>query len=166
LQLVTWVCCSTTRHYTTDLYNLYIITQTKFLKHVPNMPSSSSPSSSVDAAESARRTSEARAAVTASLQSVGTSVDSQIRTRTADLHANSAAISKQEKELARATATLAKQSKEWEKVLQGGTKKLNEVGDVQNWAEMLERDLLVLEETVRLLEEKNGSTGAETGRVV
>lgn len=31
---------------------------------------------------------------------------------------------------------------------------LKEVGDVQNWAEMIERDLLVLEETVKLAEER------------
>lgn len=102
------------------------------------------PSPPPTAAETARRTAEARAAVTASLSSVGASLDHEMRTRTADLHANAAAISKQEKELARQTAGLAKQSAEWDKLLQNGTKKLNEVGDIQNWAEMLERDLLVL----------------------
>ena len=30
---------------------------------------------------------------------------------------------------------------------------MNEVGDIQNWAEMIERDLLVLEETVRLVDD-------------
>ena len=30
---------------------------------------------------------------------------------------------------------------------------LKEIGDVQNWAEVIERDLLVLEETVRMVEE-------------
>lgn len=120
----------------------------------------SSPSDS----EAARHTAEARAAVTASLSSVGASLDNEMRTRTADLHANSAAISKQEKELAKQTAALAKQSAEWDKLLQGGTKKLNEVGDIQNWAEMIERDLLVLEETVRLVEGKEGEeTASGTG---
>lgn len=114
-----------------------------------NMPSSPPPSPE----EAARRQNEARAAVTASLLSVGASVDNEMRTRTADLHANSAAISKQEKELAKQTAALAKQTAEWDKLLQGGTKKLNEVGDIQNWAEMIERDLLVLEETVRLVDD-------------
>ncbi|KAG9185778.1 hypothetical protein G6011_07109 [Alternaria panax] len=113
------------------------------------MPSSPPPSPE----EAARRQSEARAAVTASLTSVGASVDNEMRTRTADLHANSAAISKQERELAKQTAALAKQTAEWDKLLQAGTKKLNEVGDIQNWAEMIERDLLVLEETVRLADD-------------
>ncbi|OAK93660.1 hypothetical protein IQ06DRAFT_298981 [Phaeosphaeriaceae sp. SRC1lsM3a] len=122
---------------------------------------SSSASSSTDAA---RRTAEARAAVTASLASVGASVDNDLRTRTADLHANADAISKQEKELAKQTAALAQESAKWQKLLDGGTKKLNEVGDIQNWAEMIERDLLVLEETVRLVDGKKAEeTASGTG---
>ncbi|KAF1836841.1 hypothetical protein BDW02DRAFT_520141 [Decorospora gaudefroyi] len=122
------------------------------------------PSPPSDATEAARRTAEARAAVTASLASVGASVDNEMRTRTADLHGNSVAIAKQEKELGKQTAALAKQTGEWDKLLQEGTKKLNEVGDIQNWAEMLERDLLVLEETVRLVEgKKSEQTASGTG---
>jgi hypothetical protein len=111
-------------------------------------------------AESARRTAEARAAVTASLASVGGSVDAELRTRAADLHANSIAIAKQEKELAKQTAALAKQSEPWQKLADTSTKKLNEIGDIQNWAEMIERDLLVLEETVRLAEGKKAPDSA------
>lgn len=102
--------------------------------------------------EASRRQAEARAAITASLQSVGASYDAGLQGRAADLHANAAAISKQEKELARHTAELAKQSAQWQKLAESSTKKLNEVGDLQNWAEMLERDLLVVEETLRLAE--------------
>lgn len=102
--------------------------------------------------DSARRTAEARAAVTASLAAVGSSVDAEMRTRAADLHANSNAITKQEKELAKQTAALAKQTAEFQKLADNSTKKLNEIGDIQNWAEMMERDLLVLEETMRLVE--------------
>lgn len=120
--------------------------------------------SSPTSTDAARRTAEARAAVTASLASVGASVDNEMRTRTSDLHANSAAISKQEAELAKQTAALAKESAQWEKLLNGGTKKLNEVGDIQNWAEMIERDLLVLEETMRLVDgKKSEETASGTG---
>jgi len=115
------------------------------------------PSPPSTAAETARHKAEARAAVTASLSAVGASLDHEMRSRTADLHGNAAAISKQERELARQTAAAAKQSAEWDKLLQSGTKKLNEVGDIQNWAELLERDLLVLEETVRLVDEGKGT---------
>lgn len=105
--------------------------------------------------ESARRTAEARAAVAASLASVGGSLDTEMRTRAADLHSNSEAIAKQEKELGKQTAALAKQTKQWQKLADTSTKKLNEIGDIQNWAEMIERDLLVLEETVRLVKGKD-----------
>lgn len=102
--------------------------------------------------DSARRTAEARAAVTASLAAVGSSVDNEMRTRAADLHANAEAIEKQEKEVAKQTAALAKQSGQWQKLADSSTKKLNEIGDIQNWAEMIERDLLVLEETLRMVD--------------
>ncbi|KAJ4353115.1 hypothetical protein N0V95_003649 [Ascochyta clinopodiicola] len=101
-------------------------------------------------------------AVLASLSSIGTSIDADLRTRTADLHANSAAIAKQEKELAKQTAALKKESDKWQKLGDTSTKKLNEIGDVQNWAEMLERDLLVLEETLRLADnDKAGGVSRE-----
>ncbi|KAF2090349.1 hypothetical protein K490DRAFT_35879 [Saccharata proteae CBS 121410] len=103
-------------------------------------------------AESDRRTAEARAAVTASLSSVGSSKDAELRTRAADIHANAAAISKQEKELAKQTAALAKEAARWQKLADTNTKKLNDFGDMQNWAEMIERDLLVVEETLRLVD--------------
>ncbi|KAH6618977.1 hypothetical protein C7974DRAFT_416312 [Boeremia exigua] len=107
----------------------------------------------------AQQQREARAAVIASLSSIGTSVDADLRTRTADLHANSAAIARQERELAKQTAVLQKEGDKWQKLGDTSTKKLNEIGDVQNWAEMLERDLLVLEETVRLVDEERAGAG-------
>lgn len=115
--------------------------------------------SSPPTAATAQQQREARAAVLASLSSIGTSIDADLRTRTADLHANSAAIAKQEKELAKQTAALRKETDKWQKLGDTSTKKLNEIGDVQNWAEMLERDLLVLEETVRLVDEQKAGAG-------
>jgi uncharacterized protein (DUF3084 family) len=119
--------------------------------------------SSPTTSTTAQQQREARAAVLASLSSIGTSIDADIRTRTADLHANSEAIVKQEKELAKQTAALRKESNKWQKLGDTSTKKLNEIGDVQNWAEMLERDLLVLEETVRLVDEERASGGLGGG---
>jgi Skp family chaperone for outer membrane proteins len=102
--------------------------------------------------DSQRRTAEARDAVTATLSSVGSSYDAELQRRAADLHANSKAIEKQENELKKQTAALAKQTAQWEKLVDTSTKKLKEIGDVQNWAEVMERDLLVIEETLRLVE--------------
>ncbi|KAF2762307.1 hypothetical protein EJ05DRAFT_204819 [Pseudovirgaria hyperparasitica] len=104
--------------------------------------------------EPEQRTAEARAAVTASLNSIGTSLDSKMKTRASDLHANAAGISKQETELAKQTTALAKERLQWQKLADTSTKKLNEIGDTQNWAETIERDLLVIEETLRLVEGK------------
>ena len=115
-------------------------------------------------------TVEARAAVTGSLNAVGANLDADIRQRAADLHANASAIASQEAELAKQTGALAKEGAAWQKLADTSTKKLNEVGDLQNWAEMIERDLLVVEETLRLVEGKpemgNASgTNADSRRV-
>ncbi|KAI9820742.1 MAG: hypothetical protein M1827_005112 [Pycnora praestabilis] len=111
--------------------------------------------------EANRRTNEARSALTASLSSVGSSLDSEIRGRALNLHSNSAAISKQEADLAKQTAALSKQSVQWQKMADNSRDKLKEIGDIQNWAELIERDLLVVEETLRIAEsgasEGNGS---------
>jgi hypothetical protein len=49
---------------------------------------------------------------------------------------------------------LAKQNEQWDKVVESARQGLKEIGDVQNWAEMIERDLLVVEEVLRLAEDK------------
>lgn len=83
---------------------------------------------------------------------MGAHIDSDLQGRASDIHTNSAAIQGQERELQAQTARLAKTTDRWQKELLTNTKKMNEMGDLQNWAEVLERDLLVLEETVRLAE--------------
>ena len=71
-----------------------------------------------------------------------------------DIHSNTAAITDQEKQIKTATEALGKESKKYDKVIEDGAKKLKELGDVQNWAEMLERDLLMLEETMSIVDEE------------
>ncbi|KAK4978534.1 hypothetical protein LTR66_010536 [Elasticomyces elasticus] len=95
---------------------------------------------------------DARAAVTATLNSAGSSLDTELRSRAANLHSNAAAILEQEAEIAKQTKELGKQNAQWQKLADTSTKKLNEVGDLQNWAETIEREFLVLEETLRLAE--------------
>ncbi|KAL1973019.1 hypothetical protein VTN31DRAFT_6561 [Thermomyces dupontii] len=102
-----------------------------------------------------KRTAEALAAFTASLHSIGTNLSAPLRTRAADIHANAQALAQQEERLARATADLARQNDQWQRqFVDETTKGLKEIGDLQNWAEMIERDLLVVEETIRLGEGK------------
>jgi len=107
--------------------------------------------------DTARQKAEARAAVEASLQSVESSYDADLRSRAVALHSSAASIAKQEKELRTQTQALAKQSAQWRTLANKTTKQLNEFGDVQNWAEMIERDLLVIEETLRLAEGRPAS---------
>ena len=96
---------------------------------------------------------EARTAIVASLNATGTSLERELKGRAIDLHASSNVIAEQEKELAKQTASLAKQGEQWQKLADCSTKKLNEFGDIQNWAEMIERDLMVVEETLHLVNE-------------
>jgi hypothetical protein len=112
----------------------------------------SPPTNQPQDSEAIRRTLEARTAFTASLHSVGQTVSADLRARAIDLHENAAAIQKQENELARHTAELAKQNDQWDNVVDSARQGLKEIGDVQNWAEMIERDLLVVEEVLRQVE--------------
>lgn len=105
------------------------------------------------------QTAEARAAFTASLTSVGTNLDADLRARATTLHENNAVLQKQEAELQKTTESVAQQSRELEKLADQGRQGLKEVGDLQNFAEMLERDLLVIEETLRLAEEEDRKQG-------
>lgn len=101
-----------------------------------------------------QQTAEARAAFLASLNSTGSTVSAALQTRVQDIHNNAAVISSQEKQVKTETEALGKESKKYEKVTEDGARKLKELGDVQNWAEMLERDLLVLEETMDIADEE------------
>lgn len=112
-----------------------------------------------------QRTAEARAAFLASLHSIGSHGDAELQARAKDIHTSSAALMKQEAELAKQTDLLAKQTNAFQKMAEESRGQLKEIGDVQNWAELLERDLQVLEETMTVVDEeeivdKKGATGA------
>ena len=98
-------------------------------------------------AETQRHVAEARAAVVASM---GNMVDSELQGRAAILHANAGALAKQERDVLAATDGLRKQREKLAREADAAARRLKEVGNVQNWAEVLERGFLILEETVRL----------------
>lgn len=98
---------------------------------------------------------------TALVASIGNTLDHELQTRASLLHANQAAIEKQERDVERALADLRREDDRLLKVLDKGSRQVKELGDVQNWAERLERDFLVLEETMRLVHE--GGSGSESG---
>lgn len=57
--------------------------------------------------------------------------------------------------MATSASSLRKETDKYNKAAEQARGKLKELGDIQNWAEVLERDLLVLEETVREGEERD-----------
>lgn len=123
-------------------------------------PTDTTPDTSSSAGSKAQ--SEARAAVLASLTSAGTSYTTALQSRAQDLHNNAAAIAAQQTQVERGSKNLAKESAKLEKEIDKTMKDMRELGDVQNWAEMLERDFMVLEETMRMVE-GGDETGLESG---
>ncbi|RDW90318.1 uncharacterized protein DSM5745_02093 [Aspergillus mulundensis] len=107
----------------------------------------------------------ATSAFTASLHSLGANYTSALVDRAQNLHSNSAALQKQEAQLAKHTEALRKQNDTWEKVADEGRNALKEIGDVQNWAELLERDLLVIEEVVGALESEDRDRELDEGNL-
>jgi hypothetical protein len=117
---------------------------------------------------SERQVAEARTAIVASIANL---VDRELQGRASMLHANAAAIERQQRDVARTTESLRRENVKLGKVAADAAEKIKEIGNVQNWAEVLEREFLVLEETARLVagdweSESEGSwTGSETASV-
>ncbi|KAG6010256.1 hypothetical protein E4U21_007305 [Claviceps maximensis] len=97
--------------------------------------------------ESERHVAAARAAVVASLSNL---FDSELQSRAGVLHGNAAALDRQERDVLRATDKLRREREKLAREADRAARKVKELGNVQNWAEVLERGFLVLEETVRL----------------
>lgn len=131
------------------------------------VPPSSTSASTTSSPPDPAQTQEARTAFLASLSSTGTSALQPLEQRARDIHTNSAPISAQEASVQNQTSSLAKENQSYEKMLGDAGGQLKEIGDVQNWAEMLERDLLVLEETMGIVEEEEDqrreNVGADSG---
>ncbi|KAI5799848.1 GCN5-like 1 [Geopyxis carbonaria] len=106
-----------------------------------------------------RRADEARQTLNQELHQLGSSVDMELRDRITTIHGNAAALDNQSKMLHNKTNQLAKTTKQWGGMADSARGKLKEIGDIQNWAEMIEHDLLLIEETLRIVhEEDDGSS--------
>jgi hypothetical protein len=90
-------------------------------------------------------------------------LDHELQTRAELLHANQAAIERQERDVGRALAGLRREDDRLLALLNRGSRQVKELGDVQNWAERMETDFLVLEETMRLVGEGGAGSGSESG---
>ncbi|CAG8892302.1 unnamed protein product [Penicillium egyptiacum] len=111
-----------------------------------------------------QRQKEALAAFTATLHSVGTNLEAPLRDRAANIQSNAAALERQEAELAENTQRLARQNQQWVGFADETRDGLKEIGDVQNWAEMIERDLLALEDMMDVVERGHGNENGDERR--
>ncbi|BCS08988.1 similar to An02g02310 [Aspergillus luchuensis] len=104
--------------------------------------------------EKSKETLEAKSAFSATLLNIGGTHASPLVERAHTITENAAALDKQQAELEAHTAALAKQNESWDKLAGEARDGLKEIGDVQNWAEVVERELLVLEEMMGYVESK------------
>ena len=119
----------------------------------PQSTTSTAISSTAPEIDPAKRTAEARTAFLASLQAIGSTADAGLQGRAADIAANHTVLNKQQEGLDEAAAALAKETGKYQKLADETRDKMKDVGDVQNFAEVIERELMVLEETLRIIEE-------------
>ncbi|KAK6601028.1 hypothetical protein H4I95_08010 [Botrytis cinerea] len=113
--------------------------------------------------ESSRQIAEARTALNASIQNIFTPHEHALKLRAQNLHQNSSALTKQETDLKKEIGKLGKEGDKLEKVVREGQRKVKELGNVQNWAEVLERDFLVVEEVLKLVDgESEEWSGSES----
>ncbi|KAF4449158.1 hypothetical protein F53441_7554 [Fusarium austroafricanum] len=111
-------------------------------------------------AETQRHVAEARRAVVATLENM---MDSELQWRASTLHSNATVLSKQAQDVQRATDGLRRENVKLAREADAAARKLKELGNVQNWAEVLERDFLVLEETVRLANSDRSCSCSDCG---
>lgn len=109
--------------------------------------------------ETQRHITEARAAVVAS---IGNMLDSELQSRASILHENATALSKQEQDVLKATDGLRVEREKLAREADLAAKRLKEIGNVQNWAEVVERGFVLVEETLRLAN-GGGSEGSYSG---
>ncbi|RPA87154.1 hypothetical protein BJ508DRAFT_301267 [Ascobolus immersus RN42] len=101
----------------------------------------------------------ANRALAASFQPLAASLEAPLKAHVQQIHQNAKALDQQTKNLERETAKLSRQTKEWNAVVNKTSRGLKEIGDVQNWAEMIERELAIVEETLRIVDEGEDISG-------
>jgi hypothetical protein len=77
------------------------------------------------------------------MNAIGQHATQELQGRAKDLHGNVKGIEEQEKGLEAGVKGLRKERERLEKVVAEGGRVVKELGNVQNWAEVLERDFLV-----------------------
>ncbi len=115
--------------------------------------------SGLPSASTQRQIAEARNAVVASIENM---LDRELLSRAAQLHENNTEIAEQQHQVVLEVAGLRREADELQRVVDDAARCVKELGNVQNWAELLHTDFLVLEETMRLVREGgvSGSSGS------
>lgn len=101
---------------------------------------------------------EARAALEASMANI---LDRELVPRAQALHAGERVITRQQADVARATASLRQTNQQLARVVEDTSWKLRELGHLQNWTEMMERRFLTVEETLRLVRRGGDGDGSD-----
>lgn len=90
-------------------------------------------------------------------------MDSELQWRASTLHSNASVLNKQAQDVQRATDGLRRENIKLAREAVAAAHKLKEIGNVQNWAEVLERDFLVIEETIRLANDDRSCSCSDCG---
>ena len=110
----------------------------------------------------AQRTAEAKAAFTASLKSVGASLDADLQARAKIIHENARELQKQEERAERDLKQLRNQNDEMQKDVDKTKSSLAQYDDLEEIEAQLERDLMTIEETLRIVEDDDWDDYGET----
>jgi GCN5-like protein 1 (GCN5L1) len=84
------------------------------------------------------------------LNLVPKSVESPLKAKMAEIHENKRRISRQTEKLEEKTFVVSKITREYKNLFKATDNRIKEVGDVQNWAELVDQDIRVLERVVQL----------------
>lgn len=124
----------------------------------PSVTSPITASSTRQQPTQAERTADARKVFLNSLGVASSEVDAELKSRAKTIHANQAAVSKQDAELQKQISQLAKENTETEKWLSKSKQKLAEFEDWGDIGDGLGDDLDDLEAMLDLLEAKEGQS--------
>lgn len=82
------------------------------------------------------------------LEQVGNDIDQPLRDRIQEVYDSDKLITQQRQRLSKQTTDLNKTTKQIQNLTDSALNRVKETGDVQNWAEMIDERLRILEQTV------------------
>ena len=103
-------------------------------------------------ASPAQRTAEAKAAFTAALKSEGSKLDADLQLRAKDIHKGATTLAKQDSDVQKEIQKLSKQNDAMQKVVDKTRNEMKAYDDLPDIMADLERDLMIVEETLRIAE--------------